>query len=317
MNPKPMHTTIDVPLTIKSLPIRHGLSWFKNALRLIQAKPLLMMLTSAWIIFIELMLTRMDASVGTALFLLIGPVLAFGVADLCQNIRLQNPSSPLSIFEPFFYPIRTPLMMIGIVTGAIIFALVTLGQRWIDESSLSQIFKQIAELGNINNINDAQTQYQSIRQNLIQNKTSLIKLALLMLSTTILQIIFSYAPLFAVWQNMEPIKAITLSIITILRNLLPLTLTLILIGMCAIVIATIAGVLGAIAPVLLTFVLMSAWIGLNALINGIVYTSYYDIIKYSLTISVHEQIDHVLNEIHEPQNTTNDTSTPPKQNNED
>ena len=111
---------IIVSLNISAVPMTRALTWYKNALILIKAQPLVMFLTSAWIIFAQLFLSGVLPIVGTVIFLLISPAIAFGMADLCQKIRLQEPASPLSIFSPLIHNVRNRLLSLGLIFAVVL-----------------------------------------------------------------------------------------------------------------------------------------------------------------------------------------------------
>ena len=122
MTPTPQEPMI-VPLSIVRMPISHAFRWIKNAVTLVKAQPLIMLLASTWIIFAEMLLTGILPGVGMVLFLLIAPALAFGMADVCQSIRIQDNTSPLAIFTPLFNNIRGRLLSLGLIYATVLFGL--------------------------------------------------------------------------------------------------------------------------------------------------------------------------------------------------
>lgn len=287
---------IIVPLNIRTVPMSRALTWYKNALLLIKAQPLVMFLTSAWIIFTQLFLSGVLPIVGTVIFLLISPAIAFGMADLCQKIRLQETASPLSIFSPLFHSIRNRLLSLGLIFAVILFALFILGQTFVDQNAMGEILNKIIALQSLDDLEQMRTQSKEIFALALQQKGLILAFGVMLAGSTLAQILLMYSPMYAVWQNAEAPQAVWLSIRTIFKNFLPIAFALILVMLTLGALSVLASVLGMFVPSLTMFAIMGIWILFNALINAITYTSYYDIIRSSLTHSVQANIEQIIND---------------------
>ena len=287
---------IIVALNIRTVPMSRALTWYKNALLLIKAQPLVMFLTSAWIIFTQLFLSGVLPIVGTVIFLLISPAIAFGMADLCQKIRLQEPASPLSIFSPLFHSIRNRLLSLGLIFAVILFALFILGQTFVDQTAMGEILNKIIALQSLDDLEQMRTQSKEVFALALQQKGLILAFGVMLAGSTLAQILLMYSPMYAVWQNAEAPQAVWLSIRTIFKNFLPIVFALILVMLTLGALSVLASVLGMFVPSLTMFAIMGIWILFNALINAITYTSYYDIIRSSLTHSVQANIEQIIND---------------------
>lgn len=287
---------IIVPLNIRTVRMSRALTWYKNALLLIKAQPLVMFLTSAWIIFTQLFLSGVLPIVGTVIFLLISPAIAFGMADLCQKIRLQETASPLSIFSPLFHSIRNRLLSLGLIFAVILFALFILGQTFVDQNAMGEILNKIIALQSLDDLEQMRTQSKEVFALALQQKGLILAFGVMLAGSTLAQILLMYSPMYAVWQNAEAPQAVWLSIRTIFKNFLPIAFALILVMLTLGALSVLASVLGMFVPSLTMFAIMGIWILFNALINAITYTSYYDIIRSSLTHSVQANIEQIIND---------------------
>lgn len=287
---------IIVPLNIRTVRMSRALTWYKNALLLIKAQPLVMFLTSAWIIFTQLFLSGVLPIVGTVIFLLISPAIAFGMADLCQKIRLQETASPLSIFSPLFHSIRNRLLSLGLIFAVILFALFILGQTFVDQNAMGEILNKIIALQSLDDLEQMRTQSKEVFALALQQKGLILAFGVMLAGSTLAQILLMYSPMYAVWQNAEAPQAVWLSIRTIFKNFLPIAFALILVMLTLGALSVLVSVLGMFVPSLTMFAIMGIWILFNALINAITYSSYYDIIRSSLTHSVQANIEQIIND---------------------
>ena len=287
---------IIVPLNIRTVRMSRALTWYKNALLLIKAQPLVMFLTSAWIIFTQLFLSGVLPIVGTVIFLLISPAIAFGMADLCQKIRLQETASPLSIFSPLFHSIRNRLLSLGLIFAVILFALFILGQTFVDQTAMGEILNKIIALQSLDDLEQMRTQSKEVFALALQQKGLILAFGVMLAGSTLAQILLMYSPMYAVWQNAEAPQAVWLSIRTIFKNFLPIAFALILVMLTLGALSVLVSVLGMFVPSLTMFAIMGIWILFNALINAITYSSYYDIIRSSLTHSVQANIEQIIND---------------------
>lgn len=292
---------IIVPLSIVRMPLSHALRWIKNAVTLIKAQPLIMLLASTWIIFAEMLLTGILPGIGMVFFLLIAPALSFGMADVCQSIRIQDNTSPLAIFTPLFNPVRNRLLSLGLIYATVLFGLFLISQTFIDQEALNQSFNKIMALQEANSIETMRAQSKEIWAQLAQQKGLFLAFGLMVSGSMLIQTLLMYSPLFAVWQNAQAPQAVWLSIRTIFINLLPIGLTIVLLLGSFAGLSLIISLLGMHSPSLMMFIIMGLWVLFNTMVNAVTYTSYYDIIRSSLTRSVQGSIDQILDPS-EPEN---------------
>ena len=292
--PQTPQDTLIVPLKIMRVPISHAFTWLKNAITLIKAQPLVMVLASTWIIFVEMMLTGILPGIGIVLFLLIAPALAFGMADVCQSIRIQDNTSPLSIFTPLFNPVRNRLLSLGLIYATVLFGLFLVSQTFIDQAALNESFKKIVDLQDINNLETLRTQSKEVLAQLMQQKGLFLAFGMMIAGSLLIQTFLMYSPLFAIWQNAQAPQAVWLSIRTIFINILPIGLTVILLFSVFGALGVIVSVLGMHSPSFMMFIIMGLWVLFNAMVNAVTYTSFYDIIRSSLTRSVEGSISQII-----------------------
>ena len=292
--PQTPQDTLIVPLKIMRVPISHAFTWLKNAITLIKAQPLVMVLASTWIIFVEMMLTGILPGIGIVLFLLIAPALAFGMADVCQSIRIQDNTSPLSIFTPLFNPVRNRLLSLGLIYATVLFGLFLVSQTFIDQAALNESFKKIVDLQDINNLETLRTQSKEVLAQLMQQKGLFLAFGMMIAGSLLIQTLLMYSPLFAIWQNAQAPQAVWLSIRTIFINILPIGLTVILLFSVFGALGVIVSVLGMHSPSFMMFIIMGLWVLFNAMVNAVTYTSFYDIIRSSLTRSVEGSISQII-----------------------
>ena len=292
--PQTPQDTLIVPLKIMRVPISHAFTWLKNAITLIKAQPLVMVLASTWIIFVEMMLTGILPGIGIVLFLLIAPALAFGMADVCQSIRIQDNTSPLSIFTPLFNPVRNRLLSLGLIYATVLFGLFLVSQTFIDQAALNESFKKILDLQDINNLETLRTQSKEVLAQLMQQKGLFLAFGMMIAGSLLIQTLLMYSPLFAIWQNAQAPQAVWLSIRTIFINILPIGLTVILLFSVFGALGVIVSVLGMHSPSFMMFIIMGLWVLFNAMVNAVTYTSFYDIIRSSLTRSVKGSINQIM-----------------------
>ena len=286
---------IIVPLSISAVPMSRAFSWYKNALLLIKAQPLVMFLTSAWIVFAELFLAGVLPIVGTVMFLLISPAIAFGMADLCQKIRLQQPASPLSIFSPLLHSIRNRLLSLGLIFAVVLFALFILSQTFVEQTAMGDILNKIIALQKLDDLEQMRAQSREVFALILQQKKLILAFGIMLAGSTLAQILLMYSPMYAVWQNAEAPQAVWLSVRTLFKNILPIALSIALLALTLGALSVLVSITGMFAPSMVMLFMMGAWILFNTLINALTYTSYYDIIRRSLTNSVQANIEQIIN----------------------
>ena len=286
---------IIVPLSISAVPMSRAFSWYKNALLLIKAQPLVMFLTSAWIVFAELFLAGVLPIVGTVMFLLISPAIAFGMADLCQKIRLQQPASPLSIFSPLLHSIRNRLLSLGLIFAVVLFALFILSQTFVEQTAMGDILNKILALQKLDDLEQMRAQSREVFALILQQKKLILAFGIMLAGSTLAQILLMYSPMYAVWQNAEAPQAVWLSVRTLFKNILPIALSIALLALTLGALSVLVSITGMFAPSMIMLFMMGAWILFNTLINALTYTSYYDIIRRSLTNSVQASVEQIIN----------------------
>ena len=286
---------IIVPLSISAVPMSRAFSWYKNALLLIKAQPLVMFLTSAWIVFAELFLAGVLPIVGTVIFLLISPAIAFGMADLCQKIRLQQPASPLSIFSPLLHSIRNRLLSLGLIFAVVLFALFILSQTFVEQTAMGDILNKIIALQKLDDLEQMRAQSREVFALILQQKKLILAFGIMLAGSTLAQILLMYSPMYAVWQNAEAPQAVWLSVRTLFKNILPIALSIALLALTLGALSVLVSITGMFAPSMVMLFMMGAWILFNTLINALTYTSYYDIIRRSLTNSVQASVEQIIN----------------------
>ena len=286
---------IIVPLNIRTVPMSRALTWYKNALLLIKAQPLVMFLTSAWIVFAELFLAGVLPIVGTVMFLLISPAIAFGMADLCQKIRLQQPASPLSIFSPLLHSIRNRLLSLGLIFAVVLFALFILSQTFVEQTAMGDILNKIIALQKLDDLEQMRAQSREVFALILQQKKLILAFGIMLAGSTLAQILLMYSPMYAVWQNAEAPQAVWLSVRTLFKNILPIALSIALLALTLGALSVLVSITGMFAPSMIMLFMMGAWILFNTLINALTYTSYYDIIRRSLTNSVQASVEQIIN----------------------
>ena len=285
-------TPIVVPFTISRMPIGSAFKWFKNALLLLKAQMWIQFITVAWVLLtlILLMLALPDVPIfGIALAALVFPALSFGMADVNQKVRLQQPVNPLDVFSGLHPNHRTRLLAIGAFLAILLFASFTAMSQF-DFSPLTRLSESMmnrtdtmetAEL--LQKLEQARLDPAFVRAAITVDLFVLLNLALIAL--------LAYAPLFVAWQNAQPIQAIGLSLLTVWRNILPLIVLIFLVLAVTIVVYIV------LAIIMLTVPLVAFWLAFPisflffAFLFALVFTSYHNIIVSSLEKSVKSSLN--------------------------
>ena len=285
-------TPIIVPFTISRMPIGSAFKWFKNALLLLKAQMWIQFITVAWVLLtlILLMLALPDVPIfGIALAALVFPALSFGMADVNQKVRLQQPVNPLDVFSGLHPNHRTRLLAIGAFLAILLFASFTAMSQF-DFSPLTRLSESMmnrtdtmetAEL--LQKLEQARLDPAFVRAAITVDLFVLLNLALIAL--------LAYAPLFVAWQNAQPIQAIGLSLLTVWRNILPLIVLVFLVLAVTIVVYIV------LALIMLTVPLLAFWLAFPisflffAFLFALVFTSYHNIIVSSLEKSVKSSLN--------------------------
>ena len=285
-------TPIVVPFTISRMPIGSAFKWFKNALLLLKAQIWIQFITVAWVLLtlILLMLALPDVPIfGIALAALVFPALSFGMADVNQKIRLQQPVNPLDVFSGLHPNHRTRLLAIGAFLAILLFASFTAMSQF-DFSPLTRLSESM--MNRTDTIETAEL-LQKLEQARLDPAfvRAAITVDLFVLLNLTLIALLAYAPLFVAWQNAQPIQAIGLSLLTVWRNILPLIVLIFLVLAVTIVVYIV------LAVIMLTVPLVAFWLALPiaflffAFLFALVFTSYHNIIVSSLEKSVKSSLN--------------------------
>ncbi|MGL4767963.1 MAG: BPSS1780 family membrane protein [Formosimonas sp.] len=265
-------------ISIARSPISHAWLWFKNGLRMLRAQPLTLCITTAWLM-LALLLVMQVPVVGPMLAALVWPVLSFGMAEVSQKIRLQNPVSPLDVFVGFHPAHRLQLLTVGAFLAVLLFASLML-MRQFDLSPLMQfsqnLLNQSEKFDTVKLLQTteaalANPEFAQAAQ--IVNTFTLINMGIITL--------LAYAPLFVAWQKAQPVQAIGLSLWTIGRNVLPLGALLLLILGTVFVVVNLLFFLVALVPLLAVWIVLPVVFLLIGFVFALVFTSYHNILTNS------------------------------------
>ncbi len=276
-----------IPLSITRVPMANGFTWYKNAWQLIQAQPLILLLATGWAIMTLMMMASLPF-IGAIASSFLTPMLAFGLADICQKIRTRTPVNPLQVFSGVFGKQRNRLFSLGVFYATVALGCLLLSQ-FIDGGRFMQMGLGVAEPINT----DPELLAQDFASNPIaffSKHPTILALALFQIVTLIITALFTYAPMFIGWQNTNASQAITLSLISIGRNILPILLATIL------TLLTLFGFIAATTVIAMALPVMTYFISLFlVLLNftflyAISYTSYYNILSTSLNKSIQASV---------------------------
>jgi hypothetical protein len=226
---------------------------------------------------------------GIALAALVFPALSFGMADVNQKVRLQQPVNPLDVFSGLHPNHRTRLLAIGAFLAILLFASFTAMSQF-DFSPLTRLSESM--MNRTDTIETAEL-LQKLEQARLDPAfvRAAITVDLFVLLNLTLIALLAYAPLFVAWQNAQPIQAIGLSLLTVWRNILPLIVLIFLVLAVTIVVYIV------LAVIMLTVPLVAFWLALPisflffAFLFALVFTSYHSIIVSSLEKSVQSSLN--------------------------
>ena len=285
-------TPIIVPFTISRMPIGSAFKWFKNALLLLKAQMWIQFITVAWVLLtlILLMLALPDVPIfGIALAALVFPALSFGMADVNQKVRLQQPVNPLDVFSGLHPNHRTRLLAIGAFLAILLFASFTAMSQF-DFSPLTRLSESMMNRTDTMETAELLQKLEQARLDPAFVRAAITVDLFVLLNLTLIALL-AYAPLFVAWQNAQPIQAIGLSLLTVWRNILPLIVLIFL------VLAVTIGVYIVLALIMLTVPLLAFWLAFPisflffAFLFALVFTSYHNIIVSSLEKSVKSSLN--------------------------
>ncbi len=285
-------TPIVVPFTISRMPIGSAFKWFKNALLLLKAQMWIQFITVAWVLLtlILLMLALPDVPIfGIALAALVFPALSFGMADVNQKVRLQQPVNPLDVFSGLHPNHRTRLLAIGAFLAILLFASFTAMSQF-DFSPLTRLSESMMNRTDTMETAELLQKLEQARLDPAFVRAAITVDLFVLLNLTLIALL-AYAPLFVAWQNAQPIQAIGLSLLTIWRNILPLIVLVFLVLAVTIVVYIV------LAVIMLTVPLLAFWLAFPisflffAFLFALVFTSYHNIIVSSLEKSVKSSLN--------------------------
>ncbi|GHA63913.1 hypothetical protein GCM10009007_00270 [Formosimonas limnophila] len=293
MNDTSTPTTTTLSFKIASMPIGSGFTWFKNGFLLLKAQPWSLFITAAWTILLSLLINSVPF-IGLALSTVVMPALSFGMADVAQKIRLQQGVTPFDVFSGFHANHRTRLFALGAII-AIIPAAVALILQQVDTTPIAKAIELFSNTQPATNLSEATTIASENRlklENLYFNDPAFYKAinSLYLLTFTMMGLIalFVYSPLFLVWQNTSPLRAMLYSVITILKNILPLIVLGCLMLFAFFVISILLSILTAVAPLISTWLILPAICLFTALNYAVIFASYHNIIMASLKKAVNQ-----------------------------
>ena len=285
-------TPIVVPFIISRMPIGSAFKWFKNALLLLKAQMWIQFITVAWVLLtlILLMLALPDVPIfGIALAALVFPALSFGMADVNQKVRLQQPVNPLDVFSGLHPNHRTRLLAIGAFLAILLFASFTAMSQF-DFSPLTRLSESMMNRTDTMETAELLQKLEQARLDPAFVRAAITVDLFVLLNLTLIALL-AYAPLFVAWQNAQPIQAIGLSLLTIWRNILPLIVLIFLVLAVTIVVYIV------LALIMLTVPLVAFWLAFPisflffAFLFALVFTSYHNIIVSSLEKSVKSSLN--------------------------
>lgn len=285
-------TPIVVPFTISRMPIGSAFKWFKNALLLLKAQMWIQFITVAWVLLtlILLMLALPDVPIfGIALAALVFPALSFGMADVNQKVRLQQPVNPLDVFSGLHPNHRTRLLAIGAFLAILLFASFTAMSQF-DFSPLTRLSESMMNRTDTMETAELLQKLEQARLDPAFVRAAITVDLFVLLNLTLIALL-AYAPLFVAWQNAQPIQAIGLSLLTVWRNILPLIVLVFLVLAVTIVVYIV------LAVIMLTVPLLAFWLAFPisflffAFLFALVFTSYHNIIVSSLEKSVKSSLN--------------------------
>ena len=264
---------------IARMPIGQAWTWFKNAFRLLKAQPLTICVTTAWLL-LTLMLLAQAPIVGPMLAALIFPALSFGMADVNQKIRLQMPASPLDVFSGFHPNHRLQLLTIGAFLSILLFASFTL-MRQFDLAALTTFSQNLINQAENLDTSTLTSQLETaLKDPAFARAASIVNLFTL-LNMFIIGLL-AFAPLFVAWQHTQPVQAIGLSLLAIGRNLLPLSLLLLMVFIGFFILSNLLVLLIALLPFLGVWIILPVIFLSTGFLFTLVFTSYHNIITTSL-----------------------------------
>ena len=292
-----------IPLSITRVPMSKGFTWYKNAWQLIQAQPLVLLLATGWAIMTLMMMASLPF-IGAIASSFLTPMLAFGLADICQKIRTQTTVNPLQVFSGVFGNKRNRLFSLGVFYATVALGCLLLSQ-FIDGGRFMQMGLGIAQPTNTNPELLAQ-EFASNPIEFFSKHPTILALVLFQITTIAITSLFTYAPMFIGWQNTNASQAITLSLISIGRNILPILLAITLTAL------TLFGFIAATTVIAMALPMMTYFISLFlVLLNftflyAISYTSYYNILSTSLNKSIQASVAAVMDANSKPNDENNE-----------
>lgn len=280
-------------------PISTAFTWYKNAWCLIKNQPVILLTSVLWILFLSLIIEITLPFIGRFISTGLTPLFIFGLAIICQHIRLQKTITPLKVFSGFSAENRKQLLLLGFYLSGATF-LCVMSTQFYDGGKLARLFLGFTVEGlelpkaptfNADDLAALQASLQSYKASFIEwlttNRRFVITNIFYQLSTLLLNILFLFAPFYIATQKYSAIESFKLSLKTIWRNCLPLLLLALLFIASAIFIYVITALLTVFfisipfLMILLVPLFFGGTIVLTALFFSCAYSSHHDIISHS------------------------------------
>lgn len=294
---QPVKPTV-IPFKIASVPMGNGATWFKNAVILLKSQPWIVLITVAWTLLISMLINSVPY-VGLSLSTVVAPVFAFGMADVAQKIRLQQSISPLDVFSGFHPNHRTRLFTLGAILAIIPTLLIIYSMR-LDMGPLDQFIKSAQAIYSTNatatSIEALQKQQEALLAQL--NNPALLKLLLptlsLMAYYLLVSVLFAFSPLFIVWQNASPVRSLSLSLVAVLKNILPFIVVFLMLFGVYLAMGLLMLIIMSLAPALSMYLALPLVFIFVGFLHMLTFTSYHNIVITSLRKSVSNSLSDVV-----------------------
>ena len=135
---------------------------------------------------------------------------------------------------------------------------------------------------------------------------TILALALFQIVTLTITSLFIYAPMFIGWQSTNATQAITLSLISIGRNILPILLAIILTALTLFAFIAVTTVIAMALPAMTYFISLFLVLLNFTFLYAISYTSYYNILSTSLNKSIQASVAAAMDANSKPNDENNE-----------
>lgn len=280
-------------------PISSAFTWYKNAWRLIKSQPVILLTSVLWVLFLSLIIEVTLPFIGRFISTALTPLFIFGLAIICQHIRLQKTITPFKVFSGFSATNRKQLALLGFYLAGATF-LCVMGTQFYDGGKLARLFLGFTVEGlelpsapefNTGDLATLQTSLQTYKIDVIEwltkNRHFVIANIFYQFSVLLLSILFIFAPFYIAIQKVTAIEAFKLSLKTIWRNFLPLFLLALLFiatVFCVYIVTALLTTVFIIVPfliILLVPLFFASIILLTTLFFACAYSSHHDISSHT------------------------------------